>query len=141
RKLVYLNTLLKNNDGLLAQYIAKEQQITYAAAVEFINENTTLWHNAIEHKKAVELSGLGTILKNEEGVIEFEAYGIQYYLTASFGLSNIMVAKLQQPAQQETKVIPIETRKSGYRKYAQTAAAILVGVGAWLGYNNYQEYS
>src|SRR5690606_7998830 len=77
----------------------------------------------------------------EEGVIEFEAYGIQNYLTASFGLSNIMVAKLQQPAQQETKVIPIETRKSGYRKYAQTAAAILVGVGAWLGYNNYQEYS
>src|SRR5690606_27624882 len=110
RKLVYLNTLLKNNDGLLAQYIAKEQQITYAAAVEFINENTTLWHNAIEQKKAVELSGLGTILKNEEGVIEFEAYGIQNYLTASFGLSNIMVAKLQQPAQQETKVIPIETR-------------------------------
>lgn len=142
KKLVYLNTLLKNNDGLLAQYIAEEQQITYAKAVEFIKDNTTLWQNTIEQKNIVELSGLGTIVKNAEGVLTFEAYGIQNYLTASFGLSNIMVSPLQQREQTlETKVIPMQTRKSGYRRFAQTAAAILIGAGAWFGYNNYQAYT
>lgn len=140
RKLVYLNTLLKNNDGLLAQYIAREKQITYSTAVEFISENVTMWNSAIEQKKPVELSGLGTILKNEEGIVGFEAYGIQNYLTTSFGLSNVMVSKLQQ-AEKETKIIPIQSRKSGYRKYAQAAAAVLIGAGAWFGYNNYQEYT
>lgn len=139
KKLVYLNTLLKNNDGLLAQYIAKEQQITYVKAVEFIKDITILWHNTIEQKNILELSGLGTIVKNAEGVLTFEAYGIQNYLTSSFGLSNIMVAQLQQVP--ETKVIPIETRKFGYRKFAQTAAAILIGAAAWFGYNNYQAYT
>ena len=142
RKMVYLNTLLKNNDGLLAQYIAKEQQITYAEAVEYIHENTSFWQQSITQKKIVELSGLGTILKNESGVVEFEAYGIQNYLTSSFGLSNIMVSPLQQGEKApETKVIPIQTRKSGYRRYAQTAAAILIGAVAWFGYDNYLDYS
>lgn len=138
-KLVYLNTLLKSNDGLLAQYIAKEQQISYPEAVAYIGETVSQWNSSLAQKSPIELSGLGTLFHNQEGNISFEAYGIQNYLTSSFGLSPVMATSLQQV--QEPKVVAIQTRKTGYRRYLQTAAAVLIGAGAWLGYSNYQEFT
>lgn len=139
-KSVYLNTLLKNNDGLLAQHIAKEQKNSYNEAMNFITAQVATWQQAIEQKNLVELSGLGTVQVNEEGVIGFQPYGIQNYLTSSFGLSNVMATKLAKA--DEPKIIPIDQpRQRNYRKYLRAAAAIFVGATAWMGYNNYQEYN
>ncbi|MDO9260446.1 MAG: SPOR domain-containing protein [Flavobacteriaceae bacterium] len=83
------NAYLKNNDGLLVNYIASVDQISFEAAATWLKETVLIWNDKIE-KGDLFLSKIGTFQLNTEGKLQFEPNLVENYLTSSFGLSMVI---------------------------------------------------
>jgi hypothetical protein len=133
-KQITFNGHLVNNDGLLANYIASVDHISYECAVNYIKFETDAWKEKLEESELM-LNGLGTLNK-ADGKLLFEPEQSVNYLTASFGLSNVVRSEIERkqniPAVEKEevapKVIPIQQRKApNYLKYA---AVFVLGLSA-----------
>ncbi len=127
-KQLSFNTQLKNNDGLLANYISSAEQISYLEAMQFIQKEVAVWEETLQHEE-LELSGIGVLTKKGQSIV-FEPSNTVNYLTSSYGLSTYTSTPIS-----ETPVVPIPGIPA-FIKYAATAA-ILVTLGA-VGYKTYQ---
>ena len=141
-KQVTFNSLLKHNDGLLANYIASAENISFEKASTAISLSVIKWQNELQ-SKAVEIENLGSLTLSEDKKIVFEPFLTVNYLTESFGLSTVESSAISRHKQQVKPLIPVhkkEERKSivpAFIKYAATAAILLtLGVA---GYNGYQQ--
>ncbi len=142
-KQISFNSHLKNNDGLLANYIASVEKITFSDAVSIIKKEVDTWNQNLKNE-VVELSKIGTLSLNKEGKLLFEPSTSENYLTSSFGLNtfNSPAVKRQEylaKAAELKTVIPlvIEKRKTPvFLKYAASAAIIFaLGSFGWNTYN------
>lgn len=88
-KKLSFNAYLKNNDGLLVNYIASVEQISFEQATAWLKETVLIWHQKMESGKLL-LSKIGTFQLNAEGKLQFEPDLIENYLTSSFGLSSLV---------------------------------------------------
>lgn len=88
-KKLSFNAYLKNNDGLLVNYIASVDQISFVDAAKWLKETVIEWNKKIEREELY-LSKIGTFQNNGEGKLHFEPDLVENYLTSSFGLSNIV---------------------------------------------------
>ncbi len=137
-KQISFNAHLRHNDGLLVNYIAKAENISFGEASEKITKVVTNWKKEIQ-SDAVFLDKIGQLLLNEKKQFVFEPSKDINYLTSSFGLSSFNTPTVQRYQQ---KVIPIASEKSKSRvstfvKYAATAAIVLtLGSVGWNGYQN-----
>ncbi len=87
-KQITFNSLLQNNDGLLANYIAQVDKMPYETAVNFIDFEVQEWVDKLLDEE-LDLKGLGTLfLVNDK--IQFEPENTVNYLTSSFGLSRFI---------------------------------------------------
>lgn len=86
KKLTF-NSNLKNNDGLLANYIASSENISYSKAVSFINSETESWNSRLLNDE-LEIENIGTFSRNNNGQLIFEPKTTVNYLTSSFGLDS-----------------------------------------------------
>src|SRR6478735_2967776 len=84
KKLVSFNSLLKNNDGLLANHISLSEKVDYETAVQKIKEQVDSWKNSLENYQPILLSNLGIFKMNGEGNLVFEAFSQVNYLAESF---------------------------------------------------------
>jgi len=143
-KKIGFNANLKHNDGLLANYIASAENISFQQANTFIDTEVYNWQTQLE-TEALEILKVGVITKNEEKQLVFEPNTDVNFLTTSFGLSS--VTSVSQERYQE-KVIPLHTSEevkeassenkvAGFIKYA-AAAAIVLTLGT-IGFNQYQK--
>ena len=92
QKWLAFNSLLKNDDGLLSNYIAREEQITREQAnlkVKSFVENTKRY---INFDKTYQIDGLGVFSQNEENKIQFQPQTSNFY-SESFGMENIFLKK------------------------------------------------
>ncbi len=132
-KQLSFNAQLKNNDGLLANYISSAKQIPYLEAVQLIQKEVAHWQEKLQNQE-VELQGIGTLEKKNQTIV-FEPSNAVNYLTSSYGLSAFTSKTLSQ-----TPIIPLrrEEKKGipAFIKYAATAA-ILLALGT-VGYKEYQ---
>jgi len=64
-KQISFNAFLKENDGLLANYIASADHITYDAALNFIKFEVEEWKKKLEHEDLV-LEKLGYLSLKKE---------------------------------------------------------------------------
>ncbi|ARV15506.1 SPOR domain-containing protein [Polaribacter sp. SA4-12] len=140
-KQVAFNSLLKHNDGLLANYIASAENISFEKASTAISLSVIKWQNELQ-SKSVEIDSLGVLSLNEEKQIVFEPNTSVNYLTESFGLSTLESSAISRYKQQVKPLIPVlakEEKKAipTFIKYAATAA-ILLTLG-FAGYNGYQQ--
>jgi len=140
-KQVTFNSLLKHNDGLLANYIATAENISFEKASTAISLSVIKWQNELQ-SKSVEIDNLGTLSLNEEKQIVFEPNAAVNYLTTSFGLATVESSAISRYKQQVKPLIPVlaKEEKKGipaFIKYAATAA-ILLTLG-FAGYNGYQQ--
>jgi nucleoid DNA-binding protein len=146
-KQLTFNTHLQNNDGLLANYIASTQHISYAEAFEFIENQVTDWKLKLNSEE-LELENIGSFQRSTNGKLIFEPSNAVNYLTSSFGLSSYVspavkrIAYKEKVKQLETiaPILPSEENKRktpAFLKYAATAA-ILFAVGS-VGWNQYQQ--
>ncbi len=146
-KQISFNAFLKQNDGLLANYIASVDHITYDAALNFISFEVEDWKKRLEYEDLV-LENLGYLSLKKNKII-FEPDSNTNYLTSSFGLTSVVSPEIKRETYKKQvkeleKKAPIlitsESRKlPAYLKYA---AIFLLGISV-LGmgnklYNNYR---
>lgn len=94
-KLVSFNKLLTNNDGLLIQYIATQNQVTYIEAQQWVTTQVNTWNLALENNETIIIKNIGKIYKQYDNKINFIPDLSQNLAIQSYGL-------------QATKHIPID---------------------------------
>ena len=132
-KQITFNSHLKNNDGLLANYIASMDNISYECAVNYIQFEIEAWNEKLKSQELT-LPNLGAfnVVDNK---LYFEPQQKINYLTSSFGLSNIVRGEIEREAvkippvqAKEPKIIPLTEKKTpNYLKYA---AIFVIGLSA-----------
>lgn len=88
-KSIGFNVQLKDNDGLLANYIASCESISFAQAVNKMEQFVKSILNDLEHKKEASLEKIGMLTVDAQGLIRFEPDLNTNYLLDSFGLEAI----------------------------------------------------
>lgn len=128
KKLLSFNSLLKTNDGLLANHIALEEQISYDEAKHLIDLQVQKWTADLKGNQEIYLKNIGEIKLNIEGKMIFEPLGSTNYLTSSFGLSPVVAKIVEQSIStenQKTIVYP----KSRSKQWMGYAAGFLLCAG------------
>lgn len=140
KKTILFNSLLQQNDGLLANHIALEEHISFNEAVIKIQEQVALWKTALEVKDVLYLKNIGELSLNNEQKVVFEPIGSTNYLTSSFGLTAVAASGISRN-QKETKVVklPVEKRKPRLQ-WMRYAAVLVAGIGLYGSFSTYQEY-
>lgn len=128
KKLLSFNSLLKTNDGLLANHIALEEQISYDEAKHLIDLQVQKWTADLKSNQEIYLKNIGEIKLNIEGKMIFEPLGSTNYLTSSFGLSPI-VAKIVEQSTSIEKQKTIVYPKSRSKQWMGYAAGFLLCAG------------
>jgi hypothetical protein len=150
KKQISFNSHLKNNDGLLANYIASAEKIPFNDAVSKIEKEIQEWNQKIENE-SIEITKIGSLSLNKDKKIIFEPATSVNYLTSSFGLNSFnspAIKRLQykeKAARLEPIVLELDSDEKRNRKaplflkYAATAAIIFaVGSFGWKTYNENQ---
>ena len=133
-KKLSFNSQLKHNDGLLANYIATLENISFEEATANIEAKVAGWNLELQKNK-ITLNAIGSLALNREQNIIFEPFEDTNYLASSYGLESLQSPAIKRLEYQQ-KITQLETtahRKSpGYLKYAATVAVLLtVGTLSW----------
>ena len=83
---VAFNAGLSGNDGLLANYIASVENISYRDALFEINQWVGKCTSDLNHNTTVSLHGIGEVFLNDSGNIEFTPSKQVNFNADSFGL-------------------------------------------------------
>lgn len=87
-KSVLFNPKLVDNDGLLGNYVAQQQSLNYASALDYIGQNVTIWNNELATGGRVEIGEVGFLYK-QAGQIIFEQNREVNLLLQAYGLTGI----------------------------------------------------
>ncbi|TJY34728.1 HU domain-containing protein [Pontimicrobium aquaticum] len=146
KKELSFNEQLKNNDGLLAKYIADVEKTPYEVAVKKIAKKTKSLKSYLAQGETLTFKNIGDITLNNEGKITFEPSYHLNYLTDAFGLAKFVSPDVTREVYKEQveaieKATPIaitqEKRKSrNFLKYAAIAVVALT-LGGFAASNYY----
>ena len=145
-KLISFNAQLKKNDGLLANYLAGAEGISYPASVYKIEEFVHHLNLQLEKKNNVHLDKIGDFSLSSEDTLQFEPLENTNYLAEAFGLGNVPATSItrevyKKQVQELEEKAPIhftpERRNSKvYLKYA-AIGLIAFGLAGFTGLNIY----
>ena len=85
RKEVTFNQLLSSNDGILANYVSRRNQISYENAIRIIEKDVSIWKKRLQ-TQTLRFPGVGEIKLNEESKFEFSPLGKVNFELKSYGL-------------------------------------------------------
>ncbi|MDM1043594.1 HU-CCDC81 and SPOR domain-containing protein [Myroides sp. 1354] len=145
QKRISFNRNIVNNDGLLANHIATQEQLSYEEAVTRIQAMVADWNNTLTSFDSLNLESIGIFSYNEEKSLQFDPIQNQNYLATSFGLSAVGVQALSRAEKETTPVIAIESvtgktrRTATFFKYA-SVLVLTLGIGSVLVQNGYTAY-
>ncbi len=146
-KQITFNGHLKNNDGLLANYIASVDKIPYESALNFIKFEVEDWFTKLKYED-LDLENIGTITSKNNKLL-FEPNKKTNYLTSSFGLNNVVSPEIKRESYkkqvekiEEKAPILISPERKKAPNYLKYAAIFVLGFSV-LGfggkmYRNYQ---
>jgi hypothetical protein len=149
KKIITFNANVKNNDGLLANHIALEENISFEKASENIALEVYKWLLSLEQKNRLILNNIGEITMNADNSLVFEPYDTVNYLTQSFGLSNFSspvitreaLKKQVEELEEKTTILFTPEKRQNY-SFVKYAAAVLlfssVGTFVYKIYNDKQ---
>jgi len=135
-KALSFNSNLIQNDGLLVSYIAKAEKCTYNQAVSILEKTVNNWKQSLDIDKVIEIDRIGSLTLNNQNKIVFEPQLSVNYLTASYGLSNVIAPKITKP--NNSLFVGENNQTKSVLKYA---AIFVLGLST-IGFGNklYQEY-
>ncbi|MBK5191886.1 MAG: SPOR domain-containing protein [Flavobacteriaceae bacterium] len=146
KKLISFNAQLKKNDGLLANYLAGAEGLSYPASVYKIEEFVHNLNLQLEKENKVHLENIGGFSLSSEDTLQFEPLENTNYLAEAFGLGNVPATSikrevLKKQVQELEEKAPIrftpERRNSkSYLKYA-AIGLIAFGLAGFTGLNIY----
>jgi nucleoid DNA-binding protein/cell division septation protein DedD len=104
QKWLAFNALLKNDDGLLSNYIAQEENISREQANLQIKSFVEATKRYLQFDKLYTIEGLGSFSQNEENRIQFQPRATTNFYSESFGLENLYLKKNISP-QNELQIV------------------------------------
>ena len=132
-KQILFNKNLTNNDGLLANYIAKELGISYEASIEKISSLLFEINHEIQTNNQFSFEGIGVLYK-KNNILNFKQVS-ENLLLDSFGLKSVNLNDFLNE-NSESKIIPISSKNSIKQliKNGSLAASIIVLLfySAWI---------
>ena len=87
KKEVSFNSLLKSNDGILANYMAKKEKVSYEQALRKIEREVIVWKQRL-NTQHLNFAGIGEMQLNPHKRISFSPYGSINFDLSSFGLGR-----------------------------------------------------
>ena len=124
-KSIFFNKKINKNDGVLANYIAEINDISFDEAMKLIKLNVSSFNNDIFNQKNIVFTNIG-VISYKEKLLEFNSFKSVNYLKQSYGLSNISSSYIKR-----TK------NKAPFYNFSKYAAAITIGLLiSGLVYNN-----
>jgi hypothetical protein len=116
-KSISFNRQLLRNDGLLANYIAEKEEISYDAALAYIDTTVKSYRQELELGNRLEIEEVGSIYLDKNGLMQFIPDNDTNYLPSSFGLRNI---PLPETIEEDTPIVPIAREKEEEEKKRAT---------------------
>ena len=95
---ILFNTNLKNNDGLLVNYLSQKQNISFEEANHIVQQFVDNCHSQLNNRQNVSFHGIGTLWLSVEKKIQFTPEKKVNYLNSSYGLSSF----ISPPVKKET---------------------------------------
>ena len=153
KKMISFNANLKNNDGLLANHIAKAEKTSYEYAISAIQYEVFNWKKALQENGFFSVKNVGNFSLNADKNLIFTPQDQTNYLTNSFGLSAFVspivkrelfeqkIEALEETIEENEVIefIPERRKASSYLKYA---AVFVLGLGVTgaIGYPVYEQH-
>ena len=144
-KLITYNAHLKNNDGLLANYIASVDKMPFEHAMNFIKFEVNQWREELRDTDLF-LEKIGKFSLDNNNAIIFEPQSDVNYLTAAYGLSALVSPEIKreiyikQVEKREEKVpILVSEQAKETHNYLKYAAIFLLGLSV-LGFGGNEIY-
>lgn len=100
-KVVHFNPKIKNNDGVLAALVARNEQIPVQEAFKKIEEEREEIYSQLDKGEKVVIEGLGILFYDESHKIQFEYSGEINLQPDAFGLDKISVNDEPEDAAEE----------------------------------------
>lgn len=144
-KQVGFNKNLVSNDGLVANYFVRHDEVDFDEAMSFIQDRVVQMKKDLEDGKRIDIREVGVLYKDDHGALQFVPDESVNYLRESFGLKAIgLVVPTVEKPEEETPVIPLaveqeeevqpeKKRRSRAWVAAAIALPILLGTGWTLG--------
>lgn len=136
KKLISFNTNIKNNDGLLANHIARAEKTSYEYAISAIQYEVLNWKKALEQNRTLTIKNVGSFSLNATENLIFTPADQKNYLTSSFGLASFIAPSVKRAdvveeieTVEETDVISLVTEERNGRSYLKYAAIFVLGLG------------
>ena len=136
-KNIVFNKNLKNNDGLLANHIVKQENTSYPDALDYINQFVDTTNSQLKKGSKVKIDEVGTLFLDVERNIQFEPETTNYLLDA-FGLTQFQspavkrdnIGKRIEKEFKDRGAIPAEKKKINIKRYVALAivAPLLFGM-------------
>ena len=140
-KQIGFNVNLNHNDGLLANYIASVENISFDQATSKIKATVSKWNKLIK-TSSVDIKNIGSFSINEKNQLIFNPKNNINYLKTSFGLTPTKSSVVVRSKQNVIPLVPKERQRKTpvFIKYAATVAVLLsLSYVGWTGYENKQE--
>jgi nucleoid DNA-binding protein len=139
-KRLAFNEFLKLDDGLLANYISRHEQITHAEAIAHVKSYTDKLRFALQTTEHAAIDGIGKFSMNVEGKLVFEPNTDKYFKDEWYGFRNTTAKMVEKKAslytspvvhlhEEEVEVLEAEEAKSFKINWiAWTSAAMIAGL-------------
>jgi len=100
-KQIMFNAYLKTNDGLLVNYIAREENISYKEAKAQVDKFVYLCDNALKTGKRINFHKVGSLYLNKNDKIVFEQDSTINYNADAFGLTSFVSPAVRRTTAEE----------------------------------------
>jgi len=140
-KKILFNSQLSNNDGILANYIAKKENISFKEANIIISQFVSRCNTAFEQKQKIRFPEIGILYKDENNIILFEQDNNYNYLSDSFGLTPFNSPMIKRKSSFERidkkiKTTPIKQKRRLLNKLKWAAVIVpIMAIGTWTVFN------
>ena len=136
-KSLLFNINLKQNDGLLANRIVRDNMIPYEEAMHFIRSFVNHCNSLLKEEKKIRLENIGTIYTDNRGTLQFDQDKEVNYLMGSYGLTSFISLPIQRHGihsglekKISSYVIPSSHKKRSFTKSLKWAAFLALPIGA-----------
>ncbi|WP_439558779.1 SPOR domain-containing protein [Dyadobacter sp.] len=136
KKLAF-NEYLKLDDGLLANYISRQEKCTHSEAVDYVKAYTDKLRQELDTNGQAVIAGVGEFGKNVEGKLVFEPKTEKYFKDEWYGFEKVKVKHFNKQVaaktvpqsfatENEVEVIEFEDEKVKSINWRPWAAAAVV---------------
>ncbi|MEX0997254.1 MAG: SPOR domain-containing protein [Flavobacteriaceae bacterium] len=136
-KTLSFNRHLQTNDGLLANHIAKTENITYEAALFRLRAEVKTLKSNLEKGETISIPAIGSLKTTRNSNLEFIPETSTNFLTEAFGLSSFVSSKVSREIQKKKEEEPAllftpQKRSIPYLKYA-AIGLLAIGLSSMAG--------